>query len=233
MCLSGNKRHKTTRQGKDGEIIEDNLPLPNPYVDLNFPISGHTIPLDHGYPLYAAICRQFPVIHNLTTLSIHPISGKPEFPQLLHLTENSQLRLRLPINQVPLIYRLAGKTLTLNQDKIRLSLPESQFLTPSHHLYSRLVVIRGFDDPQPFLNAAQRQLNQRNITATLRLITRPQGEPIRRIITVKGKTLVGYGVKITDLSQEDSISLQEQGIGGKHKMGCGVFIPVKHRLKRK
>nr|MDJ0843913.1 type I-MYXAN CRISPR-associated protein Cas6/Cmx6 [Crocosphaera sp.] len=125
--------------------------------------------------------------------------------------------------------RLAGKTLTLNQHKIRLGLPESQFITPHHHLYSRLVVIKGFDDPQPFLEAAQRQLNQRNITANLSLITRPQGEPIRRIIKVKKRTLVGYGVKISDLNEQDSISLQEQGIGGKHKMGCGVFLPCNHR----
>ena len=129
----------------------------------------------------------------------------------------------------PLIYRLAGKTLTLNQHKIRLGLPESQFLTPYSHLYSRLVVIRGFDDPQPFLEAAQRQLNQRNITATLHLITKAKGEPIRRIINVKGKTLVGYGVKISALNEKDSISLQEQGIGGKHKMGCGVFTPFNPR----
>ena len=46
---------------------------------------------------------------------------------------------------------------------------------------------------------------------------------------MKGKTLVGYGVKITDLNEKDSISLQEQGIGGKHKMGCGVFMPMRKK----
>ncbi|MGK7941301.1 MAG: type I-MYXAN CRISPR-associated protein Cas6/Cmx6 [Crocosphaera sp.] len=204
-------------------MLTSNSPLPNPYVDLKFPIYGNTIPFNHGYTLYAAICHQFPVIHNLDTLSIHPITGKPEFPHLLHLTQDSYLCLRLPINQAPLIYRLAGKTFNLNQHKIRLGLPESQFLTPHPHLHSHLVVIRGFDNPQPFLEAGQRQLNQRNITATLHLITRSKGEPIRRTLNIKGKTLVGYGVKISGLNEEDSISLQEKGIGGKQKMGCGVF----------
>ena len=211
-------------------MINSLSPLPNPYVDLKFPLSGHTIPFNHGYPLYGAISHQFPVIHDLITLSIHPITGKPEFPHLLHLTEDSHLCLRLPINQVPLIYRLAGKTLTLNDHKIRLGLPESIFITPHPYLSSRLVLIRGFDDPKPFLEAAQRQLNQRNITATLSLTTRPQGEPIRRTIKIKSKTLVGYGVKISNLNEEDSISLQEKGIGGKHKMGCGVFIHTKKNV---
>lgn len=211
-------------------MFVSNSPLPNPYIDLKFTLTGHTIPFNHGYTLYAAISHQFPIIHNLDTLSIHPITGKPEFPHLLHLTQDSSLYLRLPINQVPLIYRLAGKTLTLNDHKIRLGLPESTFITPHHHLYSRLVVIRGFDEPQTFLEAAQRQLNQRNITATLSLTTRSQGEPIRRTIKIKSKTLVGYGVKISDLNEEDAISLQEKGIGGKHKMGCGVFIHTKKNV---
>ncbi|MDY7022926.1 MAG: type I-MYXAN CRISPR-associated protein Cas6/Cmx6 [Cyanobacteriota bacterium] len=206
-----------------------NYPELNPYVELKYPIFGCAIPFKYGYPLYGGICRKFPVIHDLNTLSILPIYGKPEFPNLLHLTDNSQLCLRLPSNQVPFVYRLAGKTLNLNEYKIRLGLPESQLLTPYHCLYSRLIIIRGFDQPQAFLDAAKRQLDQRNITATLKLITRPEGEPIRRVLEVKGKTLVGYGVQISDLTDDDSISLQEKGIGGKHKMGCGVFVPFKHR----
>lgn len=209
-------------------LISNSPPL-NPYVDLKFFITGSIIPLNHGYTLYAAICHQFPIVHDLMSLSIHPIKGKPEFPNLLHLTEDSELRLRLPDNQVPLIYRLAGKTLTLNEHRIRLGLPESRFITPYHQLYSHIVIIRGFDEPDAFLNAAQRQLAQRDIKGNIKLITKPTGEPIRRTIEIKGKTLVGYGVKITDLNEQDAISLQEEGIGGKHKMGCGVFVPVKHR----
>jgi CRISPR-associated protein Cas6 len=210
-------------------MLAGDSPLPNPYVNLDFPVIGSVVPLDHGYPLYGSICHRFPIIHDLTTLSVHPISGKPEFPHLLHLTENSRLSLRLPNDRVPLIYRLAGKTLTLNQYKIRLGLPESHFISPSRHLSARLVIIRGFDRPETFLEAAQHQLALRGIKASPRLISRPDGDPIRRTIAVKGKTLVGYGVEIDDLSPEDAISLQEKGIGGKHKMGCGVFVPVKRR----
>ncbi|WP_330205464.1 type I-MYXAN CRISPR-associated protein Cas6/Cmx6 [Cyanobacterium sp. DS4] len=72
--------------------------------------------------------RLFPIIHDIDDLSILPIIGKPEFPQNLYLTPESQLCLRLFTDKVPLIYRLAGKTLNLNNDKIRLGLPESQEL---------------------------------------------------------------------------------------------------------
>ncbi|MCA6558614.1 MAG: type I-MYXAN CRISPR-associated protein Cas6/Cmx6, partial [Pseudanabaena sp. M114S2SP2A07QC] len=32
---------------------------------------------------------------------------------------------------------------------------------------------------------------------------------------------------VSGLSEEDSIKLQIFGLGGKRRMGCGVFVPMK------
>ncbi len=200
--------------------------VPN-QINLIFPISGEKIPFDHGYFLYSAISRQFPVIHDIDELSILPITGKPEFPKNLCLTPESQLCLRLSIDKVPLIYRLAGKTLNLSSHKIRLGLPESQELEPSDRLYSRLVIIRGFDEANAFIQAVERQLESLNISSAKINLKTKSGKPTRRTMKIKGRTLVGFGVEISELSEYNSILLQEQGIGGKHKMGCGVFVPIK------
>lgn len=37
---------------------------------------------------------------------------------------------------------------------------------------------------------------------------------------------------VKDLKPEDSIKLQAQGIGGKRRMGCGVFYPNVPSLRR-
>jgi CRISPR-associated protein Cas6 len=200
-------------------------PIISNYINLIFPIIGDKIPFDHGYLLYSAISRQFPIVHDIEELSILPITGKPEFPQNLYLTPESQLCLRLSTNKVPLIYRLAGKTLNLNTDKIRLGLPESHELEGCDRLYARLVIIRGFDEPNAFIKAVERQLESLNISAKINLTTK-LGKPIRRTMKIKGRTLIGFGVEISELSEDNSILLQEQGIGGKHKMGCGVFVPI-------
>ncbi|WP_330203405.1 type I-MYXAN CRISPR-associated protein Cas6/Cmx6 [Cyanobacterium sp. DS4] len=88
-----------------------------------------------------------------------------------------------------------------------------------------MVIIRGFDEPNGFIKAVERQLESLNILAKVNLTTK-SGKPIRRTMKIKGKTLIGFGVEITELSENNSILLQEQGIGGKHKMGCGVFVPM-------
>ena len=45
----------------------------------------------------------------------------------------------------------------------------------------------------------------------------------RRSLTVGGRRVVGYSVRVTGLSAKESLALQENGIGGKRRMGCGLF----------
>ena len=53
----------------------------------------------------------------------------------------------------------------------------------------------------------------------------------RRVFRIKDKTVVGYGVRIAGLNATESLRLQEHGLGGRRKMGCGVFVPVRRSEK--
>ncbi|NJN00113.1 MAG: type I-MYXAN CRISPR-associated protein Cas6/Cmx6, partial [Phormidesmis sp. RL_2_1] len=44
-----------------------------------------------------------------------------------------------------------------------------------------------------------------------------------KAIKIKSYSVVGFSLIVTDLNAEDSIKLQINGIGGKHRMGCGIF----------
>jgi CRISPR-associated protein Cas6 len=92
-----------------------------------------------------------------------------------------------------------------------------------------LVVIKGYQEPESFLEAAQRQLEQLGIEGNLRILTKADGTPKRKTLKIKRFTVVGFGLEVTRLSDEDSLMLQRNGIGGRSKMGCGVFVAVKER----
>lgn len=47
---------------------------------------------------------------------------------------------------------------------------------------------------------------------------------------IKDKMVVGFQVEVTQLTGEESITLQEQGIGGRRRMGCGIFVPLRGRM---
>jgi CRISPR-associated protein Cas6 len=53
------------------------------------------------------------------------------------------------------------------------------------------------------------------------------GQPRRHVIRIHGKAIVGFSVLVQGLTAEESIRLQEEGIGGRGKMGCGFFVAIK------
>ncbi|MEH2229757.1 MAG: type I-MYXAN CRISPR-associated protein Cas6/Cmx6 [Nostoc sp.] len=198
-----------------------------PWVELRFSIIGQTIPVDHGYGLYSAIAHFQSQVHDMDTLGIHTIAGIPSEDGQIHLTDNSRLQIRLPVDKISLIYPLAGKSLKIGKHTIRLGIPEIYLLEPAERLRSRIVIIQGYQEPESFLAAAQRQLEQLAIQGKAFITKNTDGSPKRRSIKIKRFTVVGFGLEIINLNNEDSLTLLRYGIGGKRKMGCGVFVPVK------
>jgi CRISPR-associated endonuclease/helicase Cas3 len=195
----------------------------SPYIELFFSLTGQTLPLDNGYIVYSALSRICPAIHELKNISIHPIAGIPESSKLLRLTQHSKLQIRLPVDLISLIYEsLAGQTFSIGQNQFHLGIPGYTPLAPFSNLYSRLVIIRRFQESQSFLEAAKRQLKRLGIQGSITLATRSNGQPQCRQLTIKNETgtfaVRGFCVQIADLNPEDSITLQKYGIGGKQKM---------------
>jgi len=52
------------------------------------------------------------------------------------------------------------------------------------------------------------------------------GKPRRHVLRIKGQQVVGFSVQLTGLTAEESVTVQEHGLGGRRKMGCGFFVPL-------
>ncbi|MBW4623717.1 MAG: type I-MYXAN CRISPR-associated protein Cas6/Cmx6 [Cyanosarcina radialis HA8281-LM2] len=196
-----------------------------PYIDLTFSVIGEALPADHGYGLYSALTHWNEAIHELEGLSIQTIAGIPDKQGKIYLTERSRFRMRLPYDKLPLVYELAGKALTIGTHTIRLGIPQIYPLQPTPMLKARIVTIKGYQEPEAFLQAALRQLEDLGIKGTVIIPVNEDGEAERKTIKIKQFTVVGFKLGVFDLSNEDSIELQVYGLGGKRRMGCGVFVP--------
>ena len=195
-----------------------------PYIDLAFRLNGANVPVDHGYSLYGALSRVVPELHEANDVGVQPIRGIYSGYGKLHLSTSSRLVIRLPDEQIRPYLKLAGKRLEVEEHPLRVGVPEVRTLRPVARLRARLVTIKGFLEEAGFLEAVNRQLQGLNITCEV-LLGR------RRTFRVKDKQVVGFEVDLTGLTAENSIRLQENGLGGRRKMGCGVFVPLGGRLE--
>jgi len=189
------------------------------YVELQFPFTGKTLPSDHGYSLYGAISRVIPEAHSADWLAVETIPGMARGNGVTQLDQEASLKIRIPQEHVPLMLKLAGKRLEVDGHAIRLGAPQIYLLKPATTLYARIVTIKGFTEPEPFLDAVCRKLDEMGV----------KGEPVvgpRRVVRVGQHTIIGFSLAIYELGDEGSIILQEQGLGGRRRMGCGIFQPI-------
>ncbi len=201
------------------------------FIDLAFPVKGTVLNADHNYYLYSAIAREFPILHNLSDLAINTISGKPDREGKILLVPGSKLWMRLPVENIAYIYQLAGKKLRIGQYSIELGNPSLHPLEPVDALKARIVTIKGYTEPIPFLEAVKRQLASLEITeGDLGIPANYEGVPKRLTLQIKKPertySIVGYSILVSNLSAEDSLKIQQVGIGGKRRLGCGVFYPA-------
>ena len=189
-----------------------------PYVDLAFRLNGAAVPVDHGYALYAALSRIVPEIHTAKEVGVQPIRGVYNGNGKLHLSDFSRLILRLPDEQIRSYLKLAGRRLEVDEHPLSVGVPEVRTLLPTPRLRARLVTIKGFLKEEEFLEAAKRQLQSLGIAGEALL-----GQ--RRTFRVREKQVVGFEVAVAGLTAEESLLLQENGLGGRRRMGCGVFVP--------
>ena len=190
-------------------------------VDLAFRLRGSELPTDHGYRLFAAISRTLPGFHEASGWGVHPVRGTPLGNGALALSDSSRLVVRLLAAEIPRAIPLAGRRLEIGGRTFQVGVPEIRPLWPARHVFSRFVTIKGFaDEPGEFAEACVRQLRVLGIGESRIAVEK------RRVMDVKGYTIVGYSVRLSGLSDADSVLVQQRGLGGKRKMGAGVFVPI-------
>lgn len=209
-----------------------------PKLDFCFALTGRSVPLDHGYVLYSALSTRLPKLHGVRWLGVHPLAGQRTDDDRLVLHARPELRLRVPVEHIPTVLPLVGVTLDVSGHPLMVGAPTVRALNPSSSLDARLVVIKitnlerrhnseidrdAIDGQQleiSFLAEARRQLERLKAVGQISLMG-------RRRIRVAGRSVVGFSVRVIGLSEADSVRLQEEGLGGKRTMGCGIFRPTR------
>jgi CRISPR-associated protein Cas6 len=189
------------------------------FIDLGFVLnSDGQIPVDHGYLLYGALSATLPYIHNDAAIGVHPICGQQVGHRLLRLTARSTIAFRLNHEQVIDLMPLVGKQIVLAGTRIHIGAPSVSSLVAAPSLRSRLVTIKGYTDPGPFRDAVLRKIHEMGLGPMVEIAL---GR--RRTIRIRDKEVIGFEVIVMALDAEESIKVQERGLGGRRHMGCGVF----------
>lgn len=199
-------------------------------LDAVFAISCRSLPVDHAYALSQAIQAALPWFAQEPGAGLHTIYGaasasgwtRPEGADaLLQISHRAKLALRLPRHRLDDAAALLGRTLQVAGWPLRVDRLSLRPLSRITTLFSRCVVFAAAGDEAAFLAAAAGALGALGINPGTMLCGRvtPVATPAR---TYQTRSLMLAG-----LTPEQSLALQQHGLGIERKLGCGVFIPHK------
>lgn len=214
------------------EEKSDEIVVPDNVVDVSFKINCKQIKLDHAWALTNAISELLPWLKDDPELAVHhiymPQSGNgwvrsDNFDdELVQLSRRTRLKIRVPKNKLDEVLSLSSQTILVDGSPLTFGSAEQYLLSNLTTIVSRHVHIADTDDSEEeFLHQAHQQLQT-------------MGIQVRKMLCGKShklKTSDGFiktrSLMITDITPEESILLQEKGIGLYYNYGCGVFIPQK------
>ena len=213
------------------------------FLEIQFALRGKTLPADHGYALYSAVKKLLQETEDESLPKDLPsevhlcsIPGIPDRAGMIYLNRGSRFRVRCPSEQMQTWYRfLQNQDFDIRGHLIRLVQPRITLPEASDTLASRLVTFKldaidHAEVPRYFLESCQKGLERLEIKGQAFIPSDADGDLARRTIQVKDKKIVGYGVIVEGLNQEDSLKLQWHGLGGRQHFGCGWFYPAKQKL---
>jgi CRISPR-associated protein Cas6 len=206
--------------------------VPEDIVDLSFRVSCQTLPLDHAHALSRALLEALPWLRDEAGAGIHLIHGaesgngwiRPEGPDdVLYLSRRTRLTLRLPHTRLEDATRLSGETLDVAGNDLTLGETSVRNLSSLTTIFSRYVTVEDTDvnDEMAFLQAVTVLLADMGIRAPRMMAGRVHSFRLAREI------LAARSLMLDGLEIEDSVRLQQEGLGGRRLLGCGLFLPHK------
>lgn len=190
------------------------------FRDAQFDLAGGEIPADHGYALFEALAAHLPWLRDEPGVGVHPVHAAPTGRnENLVINHRIKLVIRLPVERLDDARALVGKTIDPGAGSLVVGAMKEKPMAPFATLYSHFV-ITGESDEMAFLGQARDLLEKMEIRCGL--IPGKQ----RKMHTPSG-TLVGYSLMLHDVTLEQSVALQEVGLGMHRGYGCGILIPHK------
>lgn len=187
-------------------------------VDVAIPLGEGVLPIDYREALWQGLIALLPWLGDDPGVGVHPIRGAGSGQRLL-LPRRARLVLRVRRARVAGLAALAGRSLVVGEQVLRLGAPVPRELEPYPTLAAAFVASGADDDLGHHETIAawleERGLSVRFICGTLQ----------RRMVA--GESRAGSSVVAHDLREPEAGRLLVEGLGEARHLGYGLFVPAK------
>ncbi|MBL7002437.1 MAG: type I-MYXAN CRISPR-associated protein Cas6/Cmx6 [Gammaproteobacteria bacterium] len=213
------------------EKTEDSVgyKVPEDVIDVVFKIRCKMVPIDHAQVLSDEVIRVLPWMldENCAIHLIHVADSAHgwECPkgegESIHTSRRTKFKLRIPSHRFNDAQKIVGKTLNIAGNDLTVLEGVKKTLSKMTTIFARYIDTQGEEEEEPFLNRMNKELLAKGIKVKKMmpgLIVKHQ---------LKDGVRLTRKLMLSELEVEESVLLQETGIGSDLQYGFGIFLPHK------
>ena len=188
-------------------------------VDVVFPLRARALPRDHAQALQQALCAQWPWLLTEPLAGVHPIKLVHGLEESALLSQRVRLAVRVSAARAEQLLALTEVAFSLDGQALSLGAPHLRALQPHTTLIAHRVASDTADEIT-FMAAVAAELAELGIG----------GLPVcglHHAIQVAGRRQDTFSLMLHQLAVQDSLRLQQHGLGPQRLLGCGLFVPHK------
>ena len=197
-------------------------------IDVAFKISCKTLPYDHAFSLSNEILKYLPWLKGNKLTGIQTLHG-PESGngwtraenEEIFLSKRTRLILRIPKSEYHETCKLEGETLKVLGNDIKVGKASKKPFLTVRDLICRFVLTDDDLNESDFLKYVAKEFENHEIHLRKAICGKTKS------FTINGDQKFTRSLMIADLSKENSIKLQDVGVGIGRIFGCGIFLPHK------
>lgn len=185
-------------------------------IEVAFALQGRSLPRDHRASLAEALRQALPWLDEEPRVGVHRLKLVADGAGEALVSPRTRLVLRIPRERQQAAEALAGATLRVDTEPLRVMHPQVRELLPYGTLYAHLVASDGTDEAA-FVLRLRDALGAMDVTA----------QPVCGRWQPADAPLPGCSVMLSGLDAAQSLRVLEQGVGPHRLLGCGLFVPHK------
>ncbi|QKQ24130.1 type I-MYXAN CRISPR-associated protein Cas6/Cmx6 [Candidatus Ruthia endofausta] len=207
---------------------KEHFTLPETIQNAVFNIYARILPIDHGFLLAQALLKHLPWLDKvgagIFNISVADGNGWMQNHEdgFYYPSKRSKLTIRVPKNKLNKVQQLLGKTLDLGEYQIDvIKSLKPKLLSDMPVLFAKSIACDKEMSEEDFLQVTFEDLKMLGISVKKIMAG------LENNIKTDTSTIHTRSLMVADLKKDESVLLQEKGLGDYRLLGCGLFIPHK------
>ena len=197
-------------------------------IDVTFRIDCKTLPYDHAYALSNEITKNMPWLLEDNLTGIHTLHG-PESgngwvrseKEEIFLSKRTRLVLRIPRSDIEKAKELENISVNVLGNTIKIGKSNTKTFLVVRDFIISFVLCDENETEEDFLLGVKKELFSHGVMIKKAICGKEKS------FTINGENRFTRSLMIADLSKENSVLLQDTGVGSGRIFGCGIFLPHK------